>query len=150
MPAIAKMTCSNCGAEISTMNMSWGRKYWLFTIPLMLLGFLPLIKMTFFKGDVVKDLKITEVTKRQAGSGLEVLGLITNEGKHKWSSVVVEAEFFDASGAFLDEWTETLRSDIAPGAQEHFKVTLRNADLKDQTGDVKMVVKIAGGYSAPF
>lgn len=147
---IAKMKCSNCGAEISNMNMSWGRKYWLFALPIMILGFLPLIKMTFFKGDVTQDLSITEVTKRQVGTSLEIIGLITNSGSHKWSSVNIEAEFFDASGGFLDEQTESLRSEITPGAKEHFKITLRNPDARIQAAETKMVVKIAGGYSMPF
>jgi len=147
---IAKMKCSNCGAEISNLNMSWGRKYWLFAIPIMLLGFLPLIKMTFFKGDVTKDLTITDVTKRQSGTSLDIIGLITNSGSRKWSSVNIEAEFFDAAGGFIDEQTETIRSEVAPGAKEHFKITLRTPDAKVQAADTKMVVKIAGGYSMPF
>ncbi len=47
---LAKMKCSNCGAEISNLNMSWGWKNYLMVVPIMLLGFLPLLRTTFFKG----------------------------------------------------------------------------------------------------
>ena len=53
---IAKMKCSNCGAEISNLNMSWGWKNYLMVVPIMLLGFLPLLRTTFFKGDITKEL----------------------------------------------------------------------------------------------
>ena len=31
---IAKMKCSNCGAEMSNLTMSWGRKQWLVAMPI--------------------------------------------------------------------------------------------------------------------
>ncbi|MDB6137053.1 MAG: hypothetical protein JWO94_125, partial [Verrucomicrobiaceae bacterium] len=76
--------------------MSWGRKYWLLTLPIMLLGLFPVFKIMFFKGDPVKELQISEIQKRSNGAGLEVLGLVTNTGTHHWSSVTIKAEFFDA------------------------------------------------------
>lgn len=76
----AKMKCSNCGAEINTLNMTWGRKYWWFTIPIMILGFWPLAKMTLFKADITKALVISDVTRRVDGTSLEIIGLITNQG----------------------------------------------------------------------
>lgn len=45
----ANMKCSSCGAEMSNMSMSWDKKQLLFMIPLMLVGFLPVLRMTFFK-----------------------------------------------------------------------------------------------------
>ena len=96
------MKCSNCGAEMSNMNMTWGRKQMWFMIPIMLLGFLPLIKMTFFKGDITKDLKVSDIQTRASGRSLEIVGLITNSSSREWSGITVEAEFFDASGKFLD------------------------------------------------
>ena len=146
----AKMKCSNCGAEMSNFNFSPGRRYWLFMIPIMLLGFFPFIRMTFFKGDVTKDLVISEIQKRVSGPSTEVVGLITNKGSHKWSNVTIEAEFFDGSGVFLDEQSSSLRAEIPAGAQEHFKISLRTSDPKLQAADTKMVVKIAGGHTMPF
>ena len=119
-------------------------------IPIMLLAFLPIIRMTFFKGDVTKDLVISEVQKRSNGQSIDVLGLITNNGRHKWSSVTIEAEFFDGSGVFLDEQSSYLRSEIPAGAKEHFKISMRTSDSKLKAEDTKMVVKIAGGHTMPF
>jgi hypothetical protein len=64
--------------------------------------------------------------------------------------VTIEAEFFDASGAFVDEATEYLRSDIAAKAQEHFKVTVLAPSAALTAPDTKMVVKVAGGHTSPF
>jgi hypothetical protein len=147
---LAKMKCSNCGAEMSNLNMSWGWKNYLMMIPIMLLGFLPLLKMTFFKGDVTKELSISDVQRRTADRSLEIVGLITNSGSRTWSGVTIEAEFFDASGAFVDEATEYLRSDIAAKAQEHFKVTVLAPSAALTAPDTKMVVKVAGGHTSPF
>lgn len=146
----AKMKCSNCGAEINTLNMTWGRKYWWFTIPIMILGFWPLAKMTLFKADITKALVISDVTRRVDGTSLEIIGLITNQGGAEWSSVTVEAEFFDAQGTFIDEESEYLRTEIAPHAKEHFKITLRSQASKLSDPGTKMNVKIAGGHSMPF
>lgn len=147
----AKMKCSNCGAEMSNLNFTWGKKYWLLMIPIMLLGFAPIIKMTFFKGDVTKDLVVSDVQRRSNGSVIDVVGLITNNGRRKWSGVQIEAEFFDSSGAFLDELSSHLGTEIQPGAKEHFKISLRQAtDSNLMEEDTKMVVKIAGGHTSPF
>jgi len=92
---IAKMKCSNCGAEMSNLSMSWGKKQLWFIIPIMLLGFLPMIKLFWLKGDATKDLVISQIQKRTHGDALEIVGLITNSGSHTFSSVTIEAEFFD-------------------------------------------------------
>jgi hypothetical protein len=147
---IAKMTCSNCGAEMSNLNFSAGRRYWLFMIPVMLLGFYPLLRMSYFKGDATKDLVISEVEKRSNGPITDVVGVITNKGSRKWSSVTIEAEFFDGSGVFLDEQSSLLRAEIPAGAKEHFKISLRASDPKLKAEDTKMVVKVAGGHTMPF
>lgn len=82
----AKMKCSNCGAEMSSINMSWscGWKQYLFIVPILILGFLPLIKITMFKGDVAKDLVISDVKTKMVGSSLEIIGLITNSSGRDW------------------------------------------------------------------
>lgn len=149
----AKLKCSNCGAEMNNFNLSWGKKYWLIMIPAMLVGilaFVPMLKMTFFKGDVTKDLVISDVRKRVNDQSIEVVGLITNKGRHTWSSVTVEAEFFDGSGAFLDELSSYLASEIPVGAKEHFKISLPSIDSRLRADETKMIVKIAGGHTRPF
>lgn len=147
---IAKMKCSNCGAEMSNLNMTWGKKQLWFIIPIMLLGFLPMIKLLWFKGDATKELVISEVQKRTVGQSLEIVGLITNSGSHKWSSVTIEAEFFDAAGNFLDEASQYLRSDVPKGAKEHFKITVKTPPDQANSSDTKMVVKVTGGHTMPF
>jgi hypothetical protein len=148
---IAKIKCSNCGAEMSNLNMSGGRKHLWFTIVILLLGFFPMAKLYWFKGDATKDLVISEVQKRRVGEGsLEIVGLITNIGKHQFSSVTIEAEFYDAAGNFIDEEDEYLSSDIAGGAKEHFKITMTRPPAQVISPDTKMVVKVAGGHSMLF
>jgi len=147
---IAKMKCSNCGAEMSNLNMSWGKKQLWFLLPIMLLGFLPMIKLMWFKGEATRDLVISDVQKRTNGAALEIVGLLTNKSSHKFSSVTIEAEFFDAAGNFLDEKSEYLRSDIAGEAKEHFKITLNPAPPNSSSPDVRMVVKVSGGHSFGF
>ncbi len=147
---LAKMKCSNCGAEMSNLNMTWGKKQMLFMIPIMLIGFLPLARMMFFKGDIMKELSISDVESRPAERSLEIVGLITNSGSHDWSSVTVEAEFFDEKGGFLNEATQYLQSVVMSGAKEHFKITILSPSATMTDPATKMVVKIAGGHTSPF
>lgn len=135
---------------MSNLNMTWGRKQLWFIFPLMLLGFLPLIKMTFFKGDVTKDLKISDIQTQASGRSLVVMGLITNSSSREWSGITVEAEFFDASGKFMDEACEYMRSDIAGNSKEHFKIVISSPPEDALSGAIKPVVKISGGHTRPF
>jgi hypothetical protein len=64
--------------------------------------------------------------------------------------VTIETEFFDAAGAFIDEATEYLRTDIASGAKEHFKVTILSPSPALTAPGTKMDVKVAGGHTSPF
>ena len=146
----AKMKCSNCGAEMSNMSMSWGRKQLWLIIPILILGFLPIIKMTFFKGDVTKDLAISEVKTKMVGSSLEIIGLISNSSGREWSGVTIEAEFYDSSGEFLDEASQYLRSTIAGHAKEHFKINISSPPELAAKGAIKPTVKVSGGRTSPF
>ena len=147
---IAKMKCSNCGAEISNLNMSWGRKQLWFVIPVMILGFSPLVTMTFFKGDATKDLEISEVRTRSVGRSLEIVGRITNLGKREWSGVTVAADFFDSNGVFIDKASEYIRSDIAGHAKEYFKITIPSPPEQVTKDSIQPVVKVSGGHTSPF
>ncbi|MCE2694249.1 MAG: DUF2393 domain-containing protein, partial [Verrucomicrobiaceae bacterium] len=147
---IAKMKCSNCGAEMSNLNMSWGKKQLWIILPIMLLGFLPMVKLFWFKGEATRDLVISDVQKRTVGDTLEIVGLVTNKGKHKFSSVTIEVEFFDPAGVFIDEQNEYMRSHIVGGAKEHFKISVKSPPAQVNSADSKMVVKVASGMSMPF
>lgn len=106
--------------------------------------------MSFFKGDVSKDLVISNIETRVSGSSLEITGLITNASNHEWSGITVEAEFFDDSGKFVDEASEFLRSDVGGHAKEHFKIVISSAPESAISGAIKPKVKISGGHTSPF
>lgn len=146
----AKVKCSNCGAEISNLTMSWTKWQMLLPIPIMILVLLPILRSSFFPGNPSASLTIGEVQQRTSDGSLEILGVITNTTSRGWSSVTVEAEFFDASGAFIDEANEYLRSDIAGNAREHFKIKIHNPPSALTAPDTKMVVKVSGGHTSVF
>lgn len=135
---------------MSNLNISPGKKQLWIMIPILLLGFLPLAKLFWFKGDATKDLVISEVQKRANGSSTEIVGLLTNSGSHTFSSVTIEAEFYDAAGNFLDEESEYLHSDIGAGAKEHFKISLKSPPAQANSPDTKMVLKVSSGHSMHF
>ena len=144
------MKCSNCGAAMSNLNMSWGWKNAVLMVIIMSLGFIPITKMTFFKADVTKDLTISDIQTRSVDRQLEIVGLITNSGNRTWSLVTVEAEFFDASGTFIDEASDFVRANITGHAKEHFKIAIRSPSALLTNAGTKINVKIAGGTTSPF
>jgi hypothetical protein len=146
----AVMKCSNCGAEMSDIKMTWGRKHLWFLIPILLLGLLPTIKMTLFKDDPLKDLAVTDIQTRVSGKSLEIVGVITNSSSREWLGVTVEAEFFDASGKFVDESTGHLDSEIRSKSKEHFKIGISSPPDEALSGSIKPVVKISRAYTRPF
>lgn len=146
----AKVKCSNCGAEISNLTMSWPKWQMLLPIPFLVIVMVPIFRSTFFGSSPSEALTIGEVQQRTTDGDLEILGVITNTTSRGWSSVTVEAEFFDASGAFIDEANEYLRSDIAGNAREHFKIRIHNPSSALTAPDTKMVVKVSGGHTSLF
>ena len=146
----AKMKCSNCGAEMSNMQFNWGMKHWLIMIPIMLLGFVPLIKMMFFKPDIATELSVNEIRQTTEGSRLQIIGQVANQGRHTWSGVSVQVEFFDKSGAFAGEETSHLGVDIQPATNENFKIACDWPAAVGTLDEAKIVVKIAGGYTSPL
>ena len=148
------MKCSQCGADVPAVNVQYSWKQLLLVVPVLLLGFWPLAQLTILRGDATKDLVIRQVKKRLSfqdspSGSLVVTGLIKNLGKHDWSGVTVEAEFFDEQGLFIDEASEYIRSDIVAQA-EHLKIEIRNPrnELTADTSTLK--VKVSGGRSKPF
>lgn len=149
------MKCSACGADIPAMNIQYSWKQLLFIVPLLLLGFWPLAQLTILRGDATKDLVIRQVVKKLSfqnspNGTLVVTGLIKNLGKHDWSGVTVEAEFFDEQGMFLDEASEFIRSDIVAEAEEYFKIEIRSPKNELTADSTTLKMKIAGGRSQPF
>ena len=137
------------------MNIQYSWKQLLCIVPLLLLGFWPLAQLTILRGDATKDLVIRQVVKKLSfqnspNGTLVVTGLIKNLGKHDWSGVTVEAEFFDEQGMFLDEASEFIRSDIVAEAEEYFKIEIRSPKNELTADSTTLKMKIAGGRSQPF
>ena len=149
---LAKLKCSNCGAEIS--NLNFGQPKWYYVVRAVLIPLLvviPLLARTWLdRADPTKELTIGSVEQRRDGDALEVLGLLTNEGTNRWTSVTIEVEFYDPSGRFLDETSQYLPGDIGSRATEHFKVRISNPSAEVTANDTKMVVKVGGGLSRNF
>jgi len=149
------MKCSHCGADVPAVNVQYSWKQLLLIVPVLLLGFWPLAQLTILRGDATKDLVIRQVKKRLSfqdspSGSLVVTGLIKNLGKHDWSGVTVEAEFFDEQGLFIDEESEYIRSDIVAQAEEHFKIEIRNPRNELTADTTTLKVKVSGGRSKPF
>ncbi|MGD0899660.1 MAG: hypothetical protein ABR915_17655 [Thermoguttaceae bacterium] len=77
----ATVKCSNCGAEITNLSFTWGKKYWLWMAPLLVLCFLPMWRLYKPKGDYRKDLQISRLETRKDDSKIEIVGAIQNAGK---------------------------------------------------------------------
>ena len=149
------MKCSQCGADVPAVNLQHSWKQLLLVVPVLLLGFWPLAQLTILRGDATKDLVIRQVKKRLSfqdspSGSLVVTGLIKNLGKHDWSSVTVEAEFFDEQGLFIDEASEFLRSDILGEAEEHFKMEIHSPGNALTAETTTLKVKVSGGRSKLF
>lgn len=134
----AKIKCSNCGAEITNLTMTAGKRQWLWFAPLILVGFLPLFRMSFFKPDYAKDLSLVEIVQTNADRDIQITGKIQNSGTKTWGGITIDAEFYDSDGKFIDEETEYLRSDVRPKEGEYFKISFPPLDGEDQGGRNKV------------
>ncbi len=148
----ATVKCSNCGAEITNLNFSWGKKEWIWLlpiIPIIIIGFLPLWNLTKPKADFREDLKITILEKRQA-QNYEILGFIENTGKTKWENINIDCDFFDSKGVFIDKASDHVRAVVMPGGKEFFKITVINPSSRLTSPGVDLKVKIADANTSPF
>jgi hypothetical protein len=109
-----------------------------------------MFKMMFFGDNVTRDLMISGIETRTDGKFLEILGCITNSSGREWSNVTVEAEFFDESGKFVDEYSVPLTCYIRGHSQESFKMVVRTGREDVISGSIKPIVKVSGGISDPF
>lgn len=94
---IAKVKCSNCGAELTNLNFTWGKKQWLWSLlilPMLLIGFFPLWNLYKPKGDYTTDLRSVVLEKRVIGRDVEILGTIKNVGNTRWKNIRLDAVFF--------------------------------------------------------
>ena len=95
------MKCSQCGPDFPAVHVQYSWKQLLLIVPILLLGFWPLALLTRLWGDATKNLVLRQVKlsfQDSLSGSLVVTGLINNLGKHDWSGVTVEAEFFNEKG----------------------------------------------------
>jgi hypothetical protein len=145
----ATVKCSNCGAEITNLNFSWGGKQWIWIVPILLLAFLPL--WVFWpKGEFRKDLQLTILDKRPGEKSLEVLGTVENKGKTTWDNVGIDCDFFDAKGVFIDKASGGVNAVVMPDEKEYFTITAKDTDGKLSASGVRMDAKVANAFANPF
>ena len=150
----AKLKCSNCGAEISNLTFSWGKKQWLW----MLVAFVPIIifaaVMPFIfqksKGDFSNELQTTLLETRFSTNRIDVLGKVTNSGKHEWQSIEVKAEFYSKAGRFLDEESTYLSGSLKSGTEDNFRISLNKPAEEVLTNSPNVTLKITGAYNNSF
>ena len=151
----ARLHCSNCGAELTNMTMSWGRHQWLWTLGYVAFVFGAMYVGQWYlfgrDGSYVDEVEASLVDVRPAADRVEVVGKLKNLGKHTWVHFNVEAEFFDGSGKFLDETTAwRVPATLSPEGEENFKLTLMTSDERILKGKPKVVVKVADADLARF
>ncbi len=150
----AQLKCSNCGAEISNLNFSWGRKQWLWFIPFIIfMIFFPFLMNYTMKGgkhDFRSDLIVKDVEKRYTNGTIEILGIIENHGKVNWENIVIEAELYAKDGKFLDEVTGRTSANLLPGAPEHFKITSKEFPEPRWESINNMKVKVSDAYHSKY
>ncbi len=150
----AQLKCSNCGAEISNLNFSWGRKQWLWFIPFILFAiFFPMFMDHMLKGDKHNfrtDLIIKDTEKRYIDGTIELLGVIENNGKVNWENIVVKAELYGKDGKYLDEVGGRIPVDLLPGATEHFKLSSKDFPQQRWEAINDMKVKVSDAYHSKY
>lgn len=143
----AKIKCSNCGAEITNLNMSWGRRQWVWIIVIIFVMtpfFIYSIWLENPKGDYSKELSIKLLNTRYCEDRIDVFGEIMNIGKHDWSYIETEAEFYNKNGVFLDKNIQSIPGILKPSMSDKFKITFKKPykELSDTSASV--VLKVAG------
>jgi len=146
-----KISCPHCDKEITTLKMGYNAKQALVIIPILLLGFIPFLSI-FFKSNSLAsdDLDITSFDTRIDGKEMVVTGIINNLTDSAWTSVSVEAEFYDEGGNFIGESDDYIGSEIHSKANENFEVRFRNLPEVVLQGDASTKLKIAGGVCKNF
>ena len=144
-----KITCPHCDKDISvpanqiTARQSW--KYAILFVVLPLLFFIPTYKVVYFKPVITEDLSLVDLSTSFNGMSLELRGVVENKSENVWKSVMLEAEFFDQDGNFVDEAKASLSTNIKEHSREHFKVRLNG--LGKEALELEPRVKLTGGYN---
>jgi len=126
-----------------TVRQNW--KYAVLLVVLPLLFFIPTYKVVYFKPVVTEDLSVVDLSTSLNGMSFELRGVVENKSDNAWKSVMVEAEFFDQDGNFVDEAKASLSTHIKEHSREHFKVRLNG--LSKEALRLEPRVKLTGGYA---
>ena len=144
-----KITCPHCDKDISvpanqiTVKQGWVYAFLFVVLPL--LFFIPTYKVVYFKPVVTEDLSVVDLSTSLNGMSFELRGVVENKSDNAWKSVMVEAEFFDQDGNFVDEAKASLSTHIKEHSREHFKVRLNG--LSKEALRLEPRVKLTGGYA---
>ena len=144
-----KITCPHCDEDISvpanqiTVKQGWVYAFLFVVLPL--LFFIPTYKVVYFKPVVTEDLSVVDLSTAMNGMSFELRGVVENKSDNAWKSVMVEAEFFDQDGNFVDEAKASLSTHIKEHSREHFKVRLNG--LSKAALRLEPRVKLTGGYA---
>ncbi len=152
MQASAK--CSNCGAEMSNLTFSWGKKQWLWglltMIPLLAFMWWSIARLDRSQHDYRQDLQIQIAETKVTDEVYTIIGTIENSGEVRWERIKLEAEFYDADGVFLDEFIDYVNSRIDAERIENFKFTIGSASADIRADGVRMDLKIADASTSIF
>jgi len=144
-----KITCPHCEKDIpvpaNQITVKQGWMYAFLFVVLPLLFFIPTYKVVYFKPVVTEDLSLVDVSTSLNGMTLELRGVVENKSENAWKAVMVEAEFFDQDGNFVDEAKASLSTHIKEHSREHFKVRLNG--LSKAALRLEPRVKLTGGYA---
>jgi len=150
----AQVKCSNCGAEISNLNFSWGRKQWLWFIPFIVIIILMPIIMTHMMGggkyDFRTDLTIKDTERRFVNGTIEILGVIENHGKVNWQNIVVQADLYGKDNKFLDHLSTHTSANLLAGSTDHFKISSREFPEARWKAVEDMKVKVSDAYHSRY
>jgi hypothetical protein len=142
----AKVRCSACGAELTNLTFSWGKRQSLWG----LLGFLPIVAILVWmqlwmfrpNREFATELNVSLIERRAAKNRLDVLERLKNVGSHTWDRITVEAEVYDKDGRFMDEASNYISAILSPGSEEHFRLTLENPSESMLDESSKVVLKV--------
>jgi len=144
-----KITCPHCDKDIfvpaNKITVKQGWVYAFLFVVLPLLFFIPTYKVVYFKPVVTEDLSVVDLSTSLNGMSFELRGVVENKSDNAWKSVMVEAEFFDQDGNFVDEAKASLSTRIKEHSREHFKVRLNG--LSKEALRLEPRVKLTGGYA---
>jgi hypothetical protein len=141
----AKLKCSKCGAEIDTLKFGWGKWGWLWSVAAVLAPlaiFYWVLSPMWWKGDYRKDLVVVQTDAKLSKGEVDVLGKVTNNGKHDWQSVEVMAELYTKEGQYLTGQAQRLPGSIRPGEERQFRISVLLLRSEAVIDSPKIVLKV--------